>query len=88
MRPVATCLSNSAPNPASLPAGRSAELALIEVPGIERRLTASFGVASFPGDAADGTTLLRIADRALYAAKANGRNCVVGSAELLAGTSS
>ena len=39
-------------------------------------------------DGADGTALVRIADRALYAAKAAGRNCVVSSAELLAGTNS
>lgn len=63
-----------------------AEIALVDVPGIDRMLTASFGVATFPTDAADGTALLRTADRALYAAKASGRNCVVGSAELLAAT--
>jgi diguanylate cyclase (GGDEF)-like protein len=63
-----------------------ASIALLEVPGIDRRITASFGVAAFPVDAPDGTALVRIADRALYAAKAAGRNCVVSSAELLAGT--
>ena len=65
-----------------------ADVALVEVPGVDRRLTASFGVACFPMDGADGTALVRIADRALYAAKAAGRNCVVSSAELLAGTNS
>ena len=65
-----------------------ADIALVDVPGVDRMLTASFGVASFPTDAADGTALLRTADRALYAAKASGRNCVVGSAELLAATTS
>jgi diguanylate cyclase (GGDEF)-like protein len=64
-----------------------AGIGLVEIPGVDRRITASFGVASFPADAADGTALVRTADRALYAAKAAGRNCVVGSAELLAGTS-
>jgi diguanylate cyclase (GGDEF)-like protein len=65
-----------------------ADIALVEVPGVDRTITASFGVASFPADAPDGTALVRTADRALYAAKASGRNCVVGSAELLAGTAS
>ena len=61
-----------------------AELELVTVPGIDRRITASFGVACFPFDAPDGTALVRVADRALYAAKAAGRNCIVGSADLLA----
>ena len=37
-------------------------------------LTASFGIASVPDDAAEPEQLLRKADRALYAAKARGRN--------------
>ena len=40
------------------------------------RLTASFGVASFPTDGKDADTLLRKADNALYRAKATGRNRV------------
>ncbi|HEU0054753.1 MAG TPA: sensor domain-containing diguanylate cyclase [Longimicrobium sp.] len=43
---------------------------------VPRSLTASFGVASFPDDAADIAELIRGADRALYTAKANGRNRV------------
>ncbi len=39
-------------------------------------LTASFGLAAFPEDAAEGNKLLALADHALYAAKANGRNRV------------
>ncbi len=39
-------------------------------------LTASFGVAVLPDDAGEGEQLMRKADRALYAAKAAGRNRV------------
>jgi diguanylate cyclase (GGDEF)-like protein len=59
------------------------EVAMVSVPGVDRAITASFGVAAFPDDTADGDMLVRMADRALYAAKALGRNCVVTSAELL-----
>jgi diguanylate cyclase (GGDEF)-like protein len=61
-----------------------AEVAVVNVPGVDRAITASFGVASFPDDAPDGEMLVRMADRALYAAKAGGRNCVVASGALLA----
>jgi diguanylate cyclase (GGDEF)-like protein len=64
------------------------ELALVNVPGVDRAITASFGVACFPDDAPDGEMLVRMADRALYAAKAGGRNCVVASGTLLAGSES
>jgi diguanylate cyclase (GGDEF)-like protein len=40
-------------------------------------LTASFGVAALPDDAGEPEHLMRKADRALYAAKAGGRNRVV-----------
>jgi diguanylate cyclase (GGDEF)-like protein len=39
-------------------------------------LTASFGIAALPEDAVNSEQLLRRADRALYAAKAHGRNRV------------
>ncbi len=39
-----------------------------------KRLTISMGVATFPQSAADGTNLLKMADRALYQAKRNGKN--------------
>jgi diguanylate cyclase (GGDEF)-like protein len=44
-------------------------------PGRER-LTASLGVATFPGDAMEPRDLVSCADRALYAAKSRGRNQV------------
>jgi diguanylate cyclase (GGDEF)-like protein len=53
-----------------------AAIATVTVPGVDRNITASIGVAAVPDHAADSETLLRAADRALYAAKANGRNRV------------
>jgi diguanylate cyclase (GGDEF)-like protein len=40
-------------------------------------VTASLGVAAIPGDALDAKTLIAAADKAMYAAKASGRNCVM-----------
>jgi diguanylate cyclase (GGDEF)-like protein len=40
----------------------------------ELTVTASFGIATYPLDALDADSLVRMADRALYAAKAKGRN--------------
>jgi diguanylate cyclase (GGDEF)-like protein len=49
-------------------------------------LTASFGVAAIPTDASEGEHMIRKADRALYAAKAGGRNRVevVGQSGIVA----
>jgi diguanylate cyclase (GGDEF)-like protein len=46
-------------------------------PGITDRITVSIGIASAPHQAHDRVTLLRLADEALYQAKAGGRNKVV-----------
>jgi diguanylate cyclase (GGDEF)-like protein len=48
----------------------------IDVPLVEMAITASLGVATYPRDAVDSDTLVRMADRALYAAKNAGRNRV------------
>lgn len=46
------------------------------------RVGASAGLALFPDDAQDGTALLELADRALYAAKHGGRGQVVTAREM------
>lgn len=48
----------------------------LEFQQIELKVTASFGIASYPLDALDADALIRMSDRALYAAKAKGRNRV------------
>jgi diguanylate cyclase (GGDEF)-like protein len=53
-----------------------AAIADIQVLDQDRAVTASFGVAVFPDHAPDGARLIRNADRALYQAKAKGRNRV------------
>jgi diguanylate cyclase (GGDEF)-like protein len=53
-----------------------AAVAAISVSGVEQRITISIGVAVLPDHAGDADGLLRTADRALYAAKNNGRNRV------------
>ena len=52
-----------------------AAIAEIAIPGIDRDITASAGIATIPQHAGDGDQLVRSADRALYVAKTNGRNC-------------
>ena len=51
-------------------------IAEIQVPGMNRRITASFGIAVMPFEAREPDELMRMADRALYVAKASGRNRV------------
>jgi diguanylate cyclase (GGDEF)-like protein len=51
-------------------------IAAITIKAVDLRVTASFGIAVLPDHAVDASSLLRQADRALYAAKAAGRNRV------------
>ncbi|MBN1529134.1 MAG: diguanylate cyclase [Thermoleophilaceae bacterium] len=57
-------------------------IAKLDVAGINRRVTASFGVAVLPDDAGEGEQALRLADRALYTAKRNGRDRVESAEQL------
>jgi diguanylate cyclase (GGDEF)-like protein len=52
-------------------------IASIRVPGVERMITVSIGIADLIQHGGDDAGLLRQADRALYSAKATGRNRVV-----------
>ncbi len=56
--------------------GIARALALGSVHGMERMVSASFGVAGYPMHGMDAPTLLRSADRAMYRAKREGRDCV------------
>jgi diguanylate cyclase (GGDEF)-like protein len=56
-----------------------ATMRALRVAGMERSVTASFGVACFPDDAVDAPALMRSADRALYAAKRAGRDRIESS---------
>jgi diguanylate cyclase (GGDEF)-like protein len=51
-------------------------ISTLRIPGVAQGPSASFGVAVFPEDGTEPEELVRGADRALYAAKAAGRNCV------------
>jgi two-component system, cell cycle response regulator len=66
------------------------ELRERSVQGIAEPITASAGVAEFPADAPDVPELVRAADRALYHAKASGRDrveCAANPSEIsLAGS--
>jgi diguanylate cyclase (GGDEF)-like protein len=44
--------------------------------GIDGAITASFGIAGYPDHGLDPVSLTRSADRALYQAKQDGRNCI------------
>jgi GGDEF domain-containing protein len=59
------------------------EIASAELIGVGA-VSASFGLAVLPMDASDPDELLRRADRALYASKEGGRNCVRAFADSIA----
>jgi diguanylate cyclase (GGDEF)-like protein len=60
------------------------EAEIVRSAGVEVSVTASFGVAAFPASTELGE-LVAAADSALYAAKRDGKNRVVGSAESASG---
>jgi diguanylate cyclase (GGDEF)-like protein len=53
-----------------------AAVARLHPVGMDAAITASFGVCVMPDHAATSEALMRLADRALYAAKSAGRDCV------------
>jgi diguanylate cyclase (GGDEF)-like protein len=50
--------------------------------GVPIRLTISIGVATYPRHASDRASLLDVADKAMYRAKSQGRDCVCTAEEL------
>lgn len=54
---------------------------LLSAEGLNLRITASFGLATFPQDGADLHGIIRAADTMMYCAKADGRDCVVVASE-------
>ena len=50
---------------------------LLTEEGLALRITASFGLATFPQDGGDLHSIIRAADTMMYCAKAEGRDCVV-----------
>lgn len=50
--------------------------------GRDMQTTLSFGIAGFPDHGSEPTPLLQMADKALYAAKQQGRNCIVDAGQL------
>ena len=61
---------------------REFEAMRVAFEGRDMRTTLSFGVAGFPDHGTEATPLLQMADEALYAAKMQGRNCIVDAGTL------
>lgn len=55
------------------------ETVMLKEEGLNVGITGSFGVASFPVDAASKDEIVRKADKAMYAVKAQGRNAVTAA---------
>ena len=53
-----------------------ADAIFLEDMELQIRLTASFGIANYPGDAADKKELLQMADNSLYRSKDMGKNSI------------
>jgi diguanylate cyclase (GGDEF)-like protein len=53
-----------------------ADASFLQSEGLEIRITASCGVASYPQDATDKKDLLQLADQALYRSKEQGKNSI------------
>lgn len=56
-----------------------AQRVFLQARGLSVKLTASFGVATFPDDGADEEAILRLADMAMYRVKESGRNNVAAA---------
>ena len=54
---------------------------LLTAEGLSLRITASFGLATFPQDGGDLHAIIRAADTMMYCAKAEGRDCLVIATE-------
>ena len=52
------------------------DASFLQSEGLEIRITASCGIASYPQDAADKKDLLQLADQALYSSKEQGKNSI------------
>ena len=53
-----------------------AEAIFLSKEGLEAQMTASFGIANYPNDAADKKELLQMADNSLYRSKDLGKNSI------------
>src|SRR6185312_994472 len=59
------------------------QIAKLELDGCSRQITATIGVAVFPDSTESAEKVVECADKALYQAKLQGRNCVVAGGDLV-----